>query len=191
MPTKLDTFLFQLTPEKTIDKTQAAADRALNSFSVPSSSYQTWDDFKQMMAEFFCLVDSKIIGLKYNRSTNISMDWSRCSELLTQKYGSQGGQAAFSIAKTGVEGGLYAILKYIAEALARQFSTNWIQCKIGEFWNSLSHEERLAVPTEYLGKYQHLLPQEILEQSTSLFAANFFRFLEHHPQMIKRLRNIR
>ena len=99
-----------------------------------------------------------MIGLEKPRQMNLSMDWGRCSNLLFEKYGHRGDQTAFSIAQSGVEGGLYSVLKYVAETLAQQFTTNWIGVRIGEFWKNLSHEEKLAVPLEYLEKYRHILP---------------------------------
>lgn len=192
MATKLESLLINISPEETIDKTQAAADNALNSFSIDSANINTFDEFKELMAEFYCLVESNIIGQKKPRQMYLSIDWGRCSILLSNKYGKHRGDwAAFNIAKTGVEGGLYAVLKYVAKALAQQFTANWIGVRIGEFWDNLSHEERLAVPMEYLEKYRHILPKEILEQNPSLFVANFYRFLEYHPQIMKGLKNIR
>jgi len=191
MTTKLESFLKDISPEETIERTQAAASSALNSISTHRPKIDTWDEFKELMAEFYCLVESNMIGLEKPRSMNLSMDWGRCSTLLFNKYGHGGDWTAFNIAQSGVEGGLYAVLKYVAESLAQQFSTNWIGVRIGEFWDNLSHEERLAVPLEYLEKYRHILPQEILEQNPSLFAIKFYRFLKHHPQMIKGLKNIR
>ena len=191
MTTKLESLLENISPEKTIERAQAAADRALNSISINHAKIDTWDEFKELMANFYCLVESNLIGLEKPRTMNLFMDWGRCSNLFLRKYGHRGDQAAFSIAQSGVEGGLYAVLKYIAEALAQQFTTNWIPCRIGEFWNNLSPEERLAVPLEYLEKYRHILPQEILDQNPSLFVGNFYRFLEYHPQMMKELKNIR
>ena len=191
MATKLESFLIDISPEETIDKAQAAADSALNSISTHREKFDTFDEFKDLMAGFYCLVESNMIGLEKPRSMNLSMDWGRCSNLLFEKYGHGGDHTAFSIAQSGVEGGLYSVLKYVAETLAKQFTTNWIGVRIGEFWDNLSHEERLAVPMEYLEKYRHILPQEILEQNPSLFAINFYRFLEHHPQMMRGLKNIR
>ena len=191
MTTKLESFLNDISPEETIERAQAAVSSSLNSISISSGKIDTWDEFKELMAELYCLVESNMIGLEKPRSINLSMDWGRCSDLLFKKYGHGGDQTAFDIAQSGVEGGLYAVMKYVAEALAQQFTTNWIGVRIGEFWDNLSLEERLAVPLEYLEKYRHILPQEILEKNPSLFAANFYRFLEHHPQMIKGLKNIR
>ena len=191
MTTKLESFLNDISPEETIERAQAAVSSSLNSISISSGKIDTWDEFKELMAELYCLVESNMIGLEKPRSMNLSMDWGRCSNLLFEKYGHGGDQTAFDIAQSGVEGGLYAVMKYVAEALAQQFTTNWIGVRIGEFWDNLSLEERLAVPLEYLEKYRHILPQEILEKNPSLFAANFYRFLEHHPQMIKGLKNIR
>jgi len=191
MASKLEVLLNNISPEETIERAQAAASRALNSILIISEKIDTWGEFKELMAEFYCLVESNMIGLEKSRQMNLFMDWGCCLNLFLKKYGHRGGRAAFSIAQSGVEGGLFSVLKYIAETLTQQFTTNWIQCRIGEFWNNLSTEERLAAPLEYLEKYRHILPQEILEQNPYLFGANFYRFLEYHPQMMKELKNIR
>ena len=192
MITKLEFFLIDISPEETIDKAQAAADNALNSFSIDSARIDTFDEFKEMMAEFYCLVESNMIGLEKPRQMNLSMDWGRCSFLLLDKYGKhRGDQAAFRIAQSGVEGGLYSVLKYVAKTLAQQFTTNWIGVRISQFWKSLSTEEFFTVSQEYLDKYRHILSPEILEEGPLIFAAKFMEFLEHHPQMMKDLKNIR
>ena len=191
MATKLDAFLDKISPENTIEKTEKAADKALNSFQIRDARIESWEEFKHVMADFYCLTECHILGFKKIRSSNLYMDWGRCSNLLCKKYGMRGDRAAFNMSRTGVEGGLYGVLKFVAETLANQFADNWVQCRISAFWENLSHDERMSVPIEYLEKFRHILPPEILEQNPYLFVANFYRFLEHHPQMRKNLKNIR
>lgn len=191
MATKLDAFLDTISSSEIIDKTQEAADKALTSFHFCQGSIKSRDEFEQLMADFYCNVESHILGLKKTRSTNLSMDWQRCSDLLSKKYGMRGGKAAFDIAISGVEGGLYGLLKFVAESLANQFAENWVKCRVSAFWDDLSSKERISVSAEYMQKFNHILPASIKDENPHLFAANFYKFLEYHPEMLKRLKNIR
>ncbi len=189
MATKLEIFLTDISPEATLEKAQKTADGALNSFSSQAVRPETWEDFIGMMGEFFCLLDSRLLGI--NRPMDFEMDWGRCSSLLHQRGGPRGDREAFKIAQTGTGGGLYEILKFVASAFSQQIAGSWIRVKIGSFWNELSADERVSVPLEYLNKFQSILPPEILEQNPYVFAAHFYQFLEHHPQMMQQLRKTR
>jgi len=189
MATKLEAFLIEISPEATFDKVQKVAESALNSFSVKAVIPETWEDFRETMGEFFCLLDSMLLGI--NRPMDFEMDWGRCSSLLHQRGGPRGDREAFKIAQTGTGGGLYEIMKFVASAFSQQVADSWIRVKIGKFWNELSADERVSVPLEYLNKFQSILPPEILEQNPSVFSAHFYQFLEHHPQMMQQLRKIR
>jgi len=110
--------------------------------------------------------------------------------MLLKEYGLNGDKAAFEMARTGVEGGFYSVLKAVANRMMEEYIGNEITAKISSFWYALSTDEKFAVTEEYLSKYGHLLPPELTEGSAARVKADFVKVLEEHARMIKRLRNI-
>ena len=52
MATKLESLLKDISPEETIETAQAATDNALNSISTHRAKIDTFDEFKELMANF-------------------------------------------------------------------------------------------------------------------------------------------
>jgi hypothetical protein len=185
MSTKLDKLLENIDPKRTVDETAKRTDNAINTFRFGTSAVASRQDFEDCVAKFFCHVENTT--LRANRPVNIKMDYGRASRLLAEEYGPSGEHAAFEIASTGAEGGLYAVLKAIAKRMSEQYTRNEIAAKVTGYWNGLSNDEKLAAPTEYLKKYGHLLPRELTEGSAPRIRANFMQVLEQHPFMLQRL----
>ena len=109
---------------------------------------------------------------------------------LVRAYGSNGEKAAFEMARTGNEGGLYAVLKKMAQTMGEHYAENEVSAKVLFYWNGLTVPEKLAAADEYLGKYGHLLPSELTEGSAGRVRANLPKVLEEHPRLLRRLRGI-
>ena len=187
MPTKLERLLESIDPDRTMNDVSRRADQAVNSFH-PSGSISNWTDFEETLGKFYCHVENTI--LRINRSFNHGMDCGRCSQLLNEEFGSSGYKAAFEMVRTGTEGGLYSVLKTIARRMSEKYAQNEISARISDFWNNLSVDEQLAVATEYLDKYGHLLPTELTEGYAVRIRANFVKVLEEHPRIVQRLRRV-
>jgi hypothetical protein len=188
MPTRLERLLETIDPARTLDEVSNRVDHAFNTFSSTEAVITNWDDFEAILARFFCHVENVI--LRIDRSVDPGMDWGRSSQLLREEYGPSGDKAAFEMARTGAEGGLYAVLKTIARRMAEQYAGREISARISHFWNELSVDEQLAATTEYLEKYGHLLPSELTEGSAVRIRANFPRVLEEHPRILQRMRRV-
>lgn len=52
------------------------------------------------------------------------------------------------MARTGNEGGLYAVLKVLAQGIANKYSENEISAKVMNFWENLSTSEFLEASNE-------------------------------------------
>jgi len=185
---KLDQLLDRIDPSRTIDETASRADDALNSFRLETARITDWEKFKMCTAEFFCHVDNAVLRLHPRRSVALEFDWSRACQIYEKEYGSNGEKAAFEMARTGNEGGLYAILKTLAKRMAEEYAGNEIRARISHCWNDLSVDERLTVTDEYLEKYGHLLPSELTEGGAVRIRANMSKVLEEHPRLIHALR---
>jgi hypothetical protein len=188
--TKLDRLLESIDPARTFDQISARADEAINSFRMESAIISDWQGFRTALTKFYRHVENVILRVRPGFSANPDIDWGRCCNLLRKEYGANGEKAAFEMARTGVEQGLYGVLKAIAEQMISEYAGNETGAKISAFWESLSTDEKLAVSEEYLDKYGHLLSSELTEGSAARIRANFVRVLEEHPKTVKRLRGI-
>jgi hypothetical protein len=187
MKTKLDRLLDSIDPASTLDQVSARVDDALNSFRVKSGIIKDWQGFRTILTDFYRHVENAIVRIQPSFLHAPDFGWGRCRKLLIKEYGEK---AAFEIVRTGAEGGLYGVLKAIARQMIDEYAGNEVAARIGNFWEALSMEEKLAVSQEYLDKYGHLLPLELTSGSAARVRANFLKVLEEHPRIVKRLRSI-
>lgn len=91
--------------------------------------------------------------------------------------------------QTGAEGGIYKIFRILARLMAEKFSQNEISAIVLDYWEILSSDEKLAASKEYIEKYNDILPPKI-KGNPVRFKESFWKVLEQHPMMIKRMREI-
>ena len=190
MPSKLEQLLESIDPERTLDEVASRADRAIDSFRVDSGGTRSHDEFKECMARFLCHVENALLRINPPRSFDLEFDWGRCTDILRQEYGPTGFMAAFEIASTGTEGGMYSILKAVARRLSEQYAGNEISARISRYWNDLSADAMIASSKEYLEKFGHLLPPELTEGGAARVRANLPKVLEQHPRLIRELKRV-
>ncbi len=190
MPTKLEQLLADIDPEKTYDQTFARADDALNSFPASSGRITDWDEFIRHMARFANHVEAKILRMHAGPMEDSEFCRSRCREHLSHIYGHNGAKAAFEMARTGNEGGLFAVLKAVALRMAEEYAEAEVTARIMDCWNGLTLDGQTLVTDEYLAKYSHLLPSELTEGSAARIRADFPKVLAQHPQILQKTRRL-
>ena len=158
MKTKLDILLESIDPERTMESVSKRVDNALNAFDIKAIQITDWHDFQDILTRFFRHLENHVLNVHGFKSPYKEMDWGRCFQLLKKEYGQNGEKAAFEYARTGVNGGLYEVLKKTAFQAINEYSDNEIRARISRFWHSLSVNEQLSASKEYLEKYGHLLP---------------------------------
>jgi len=135
-------------------------------------------------------MENEIFHIYPPRKPDCDFDWHRCNLMLKKKYGPNSEDIAFDMARTGIRGGIYAVLKVVASEMADEFASNYIGSVVSDFWNSLSAEEKVAASEEYIAKYGHLIPSEMREEGAVHVRAFFWKVLEEHPKIVKQLRNV-
>jgi hypothetical protein len=190
MASKLDIFLETIDPRRNLDQLWARADAGLNSFKVGEAVATDYWEFQRFLASFFCHMENYMLRLNPPREPDYDFDAGRCHHLLQEELGEQAYQVAFDRARTGVDGGLYGVLKMVAELMVQEYAGNEIAARVSKFWNDLSLDEKLEVPQEYVRKHGHLLPSEITEGVAAKVLVNFRKVLEEHPRVIARLRRV-
>ena len=187
MQTKLDRLLEFIRPERTMVETFNRANEAVNTFRIDTARIEKWDQFRYCMGEFLRHLDSCVLRLRKPVDVSTDYYWSKCQQVLCRVYRSNGEKAAFEMARTGNEKGLYGVLKAVAMHMAEKYSKNDISAKVDAYLRSLSVDEQFEACSEYIAKYGHLLPSEITESSAGRIRANFHKVLEEHPGLIQRI----
>jgi hypothetical protein len=190
MATKLDILLESIDPVRTFDQVSARVDQAVNAFAMQQSIIEDWDAYESFLAEFYRHIITVVLRMGGGPPDGKEFYWDRCANLLNKAYGPAGYKAAFEMARTGKEGGLYGILKTLADQMVEEYAQNEISARIAHYWESLTLDEKLAAPDEYLKKYRHFLPGELTEGSAARIRANFPKVLEEHLKIIRRTRQI-
>lgn len=190
MQTELDRLLESIRPEKTIVEVFNRANEAINTFHIDSARIEMWERFTYCMAEF--LRHLHVCILRLSRPVDASSDyyWLQCRVVLCRVYGANGEKAAFEMARTGNESGLYGVLKAVAMHMAEQHSNAEISGKVSAYLEGLSVDEQLDASSEYLTEYGYLLPSEVLEGNAVRIRANFRKVLEEHPHLIQRMQGV-
>lgn len=190
MASKLDRLLDGIQPAKTVDQADRRADDAINSFCPRSALTENWNRFCDCLICFLRHTDVRLLRLRQECPMTPSYDWGRCCQILARAYGTSGEKTAFEMARTGNEGGLYAVLKKFARTMAEQYADNEILAMVSFYWNGLSIDEQFSACDEYLEKYGHLLPSEITEGNAVRVRANLPKVLQEHPRLIQHLSRI-
>jgi hypothetical protein len=190
MASALKELLDSIHPRRTLDQTARRADEALNTSPVKTARVTGWDEFRQCIIHFGQHVDTRILRLRTMPDMGPDFAWGHYSKVLCAAFGSNGEKAAFERARTGVEGGLNAVLRKFAEVQAREYAEHEIEGRIAQYWGGLSPDEKLRAMDEYLAEYGRLLPSELTEHGAGRLKMNFPQVLAEHPRMMQRLGQI-
>jgi hypothetical protein len=188
MKTTLDRLLESISPERTIEETYNRANEAIISFSYGEATVENWDEFRYCMAKFLKHLDEKVLKLRRPIDIPLTEYWRHCIRPLLKIYGSSGDVTAFTIASTGYEGSLYAVLKAFAMYKAEEYTKNEISAKVSTWWHRLSADRKLQAATEYIAKYGNIIPSDLRENGAALIKGNFWKVLEKHPFIVQTLR---
>ena len=188
--TGLNQLLESIDPQRTLDETDARADNAVNSFPLRNAELKRWDEFRLQLINFMRHTEAAVLHVRAMPGASLDFEWGRCVHLLIHEYGRNGEKAAFEIARTGKEGGLYAVLKKLARRIAQRYGENEVVARISTWWGTLSVDEQFAATDEYLERYGHLLPSELTEGTAVRIRANLPKALKEHPRMIQRMRRL-
>ncbi len=188
MKKSLNSLLQDIDPSRTLDPMEERLNEALTTLRVENPVLDDWDQFRMFLAKCYCNMERKALRISSEIAFDKDRCWTRCMDLLNAEYGPSGPRTAFEICRTGVEGGLYSVLKSMAKRMAHEYATKEIQARVGIFLVGLSVDEELETCNTYLEEYGHLLPHELTEESAARIKSNFARVLEAHPDMIRRIR---
>ena len=91
---------------------------------------------------------------------------------------------------SGVDGGLYGVVSNFVRQIAVNYADDAIDARINAYWSALSTQEKLAAPDEYLARYGHLLPPDMVEGGAAVVRGSFPAVLKAHARMLKELTRV-
>ena len=190
MPTKLEKLLEKIDPAKIIDPVENRIFKSIPKIYRDKNTVENFEEFKECLAEAAKVARNAAINVPLNAGDNIDINFGQALHYLKEEYPRDTVQTVFEIMQTGAEGGVFQILKIIARTMAEEITQNQIKAIVVEFWNSLSMEEKLSVPYEYIEKYKNILPKRIVEGDNVRMRGLFWETLAQHPKMLKRIRDL-
>jgi len=185
MPSKLQVLLKKIDPAQTIKPNYKRSDEAVTGFSFNKPTIVSWEEMQDCLESF-----NRYLYQHQFPSGNVQMDqdfsYGLAIQHLEKKYPENTSTTVFSIMSSGAEGGVYTILKALAQAVAVEFSSRVIGSHVSKYWDSLSTDEKLSASDEYIDLYQDILPASVLSDRVR-FKTFFWKVLEDHPWMLKRI----
>lgn len=189
MKTALNKLLETIDPKITVDEVSARVDSAVNSYRIREAKITKWEEFMQEMGSFDRDLLSSLLGTSGFEADDWRWGWSHCSSLFEDQFGPNGDKIAFELARTGLQGGLLAVMQTVAKGIITEYAGREIAAKVGLFLARLSHEEVTAVADEYIARYKHLFPDDAIETHRARIPTHLASFLEQYPWQVKRLRD--
>jgi len=187
MSTRLEELLESIDPSRTIDRVSAAVDDAFNSFRS-RNPIRTFDDYEEYMSKYVQHIEQIVLNFKSNDPYDRQFFWTRYSNLVNSRNDPDAWKWNYEKITTGQDGGLYKILKDVAAMILEDRSKREISARIGNFWNSLTNDEKLDTVDEFVHLLGHLLPTKYTGGNAAYLKMNFPRVLESYPQLLMELR---
>lgn len=182
--TRLEQLLESIHPERTSEAIQQRADEALVEARIRANIVDDAIYYRDLVCDFVHLMDHhlQLVPRQVERPRGVL--WQRAVDLLRKTLGPHGEAVAFDMARTGAEGGLYAVLRRLALEAARQQVEKEISQRVHSFCQRLTADEYLATGREYLRKHGHLLPREMTEGFAGRARLNLVGLLERHHRAL-------
>lgn len=184
----LEKLLDSIHPTKTIDQISARANLALESFSHYKCNFKNIEDFFKFTAEFYHFMQQKVLRMTPAKMPDPKTYTGLIHRILVKELGPNGVITAMEICLSGIEGGIFRILKIIANNMIENYTNSEITAKVIKYWETLTIKERLKVADEYLKKYSELLPYEYKVANAARLRKNILNVLIEHPRIINRIR---
>ena len=109
--------------------------------------------------------------------------------VIDRTFNSIGGiEGAFEIARTGIRGGLRAVIDTLYEYLKRQEEESYIDYVLRTEVDPLSFDDRTALMQAYLNRFRHNFPQGARVPTALELAGNYAGIIRMHADLINSIR---
>lgn len=185
MAQKLEKLLEKIHPSKSIDQFEKRISRALNDFNWSSNTVDSMDESEECIIEFTMLANLKLHKMeKENSNKNKKMSRWIAFDLLKKEFPRYTENSIYEIMSSGAEGGVYGIVKTLADLLYKDSAQGYINSRVNDYLKSRNMEQKFKDINEYKRMYEDILPAD-----SSIDPVNFKEVLQQHPWIIKRRRD--
>jgi len=191
MARSLDYLLRRIDPQQSLDRMERRAHEAFARYRVPRGPIHSHRQLRHILGHFEFHLTKAFLGGQRHFPLNQGKRWyQRVHKRLVSKYGQRPEDTVMAIARSGKEGGLYAVLRAIADHFAYEQARAYIREKVDRFWDSLTMLERKHIIAMYYRRYKHLLPDEVKGPRDWRLRADFKSILRRHPEMVRSRRRV-
>lgn len=148
---------------------------------------QTYEEFMRIMTDFY---ENQWIGrLNLKNPVKMPEDYVHgyVWELLNRCFGEGGVEYAYTIAKTGVEGGLKAVLDKMYQSLYNEFEEHYISYIINKALG-LSWESKVELMRQYVKKFSGQLPDGTSIKDPYQLATRCEEMIKNHVKLISHIK---
>lgn len=190
MATKLQQLLDKIDYKNLFEADKRRVERVLSQYRSKRNTVENHDEFKKCLVEFVGQIYGAIINVPNGfRSASNSHMFSLAIDFLKSKYQGNTEITVYEIMHSGAEGGVYQILKTLAQIMTDKIYLDGVEHFIARFLDEISYDERTVYAKEYLNKYAYILPSNY-KNDPNMVLISFDKVLREHAIYMKRLRNM-
>ena len=149
----LDRILDGLDERRVAQEIELRVEMALKGFPVPSPIVQSYAEMETLATRFYQDVMGEMFGAKIPDTVARGF-----IALLLPRAFSAGIDEAADVAITGVQGGVMAILRKVADAISRQLVEQHVSGSIAEGVDLSSWDDRVELMSSYIGTFEPNMP---------------------------------
>lgn len=184
----LEELLEIIHPSRTYDVYRRKVDNALLNFPFQSFQINSWGSCDYFVPSFFAKINT--VFLPAEAESNLELGLITFHNVYRPVYGEQPEKPIYDRIIYGHEGGMHGFVKESIDVTVEFLAAVPIANRVDEFMDGLSDDEYSVVASEYLAKYGHLLPDEIVSKRELYLPWILRQFLKQHPRLMLRMRNI-
>jgi hypothetical protein len=192
MSQTLNDLLTRIDPQRSIDRLEQRVHRALATFQVPFKRIRSYQQLRLLLAYF----EFRLAHWPNARSEQFPMQQAKgwydtVYKRMRARFGEMPERTIMYIAQTGVDGGLYGVLRRLADHYVFEQSRQYIHKEVDDFWQRLSGPDQREAINQYWRRYQRfLLPNDLASPRDWRLSGNFPSVLRKHPQLVRNRRRI-
>ena len=168
----------------------SAHDEARMQYSPRRNTVQSFDDFSDVIADYYNHHVSKcVVHGGYLSRTEAA---GRAKEMLEREYGRQGGNimTAFNDAHHGTNGGLRVVLDKMAEQLKAESVERYIREAFDRYVDPSSWDQKVDIIRQFILRFGHMLSSSIRADQPERYAQNYEELIRSYVTALQRTSSI-
>jgi hypothetical protein len=162
-------------------------DSARGSYTLTSSTIDTYDEFLDTLQAFYMHLQ-RCIGPGPTAALDTSRDRGEAIALLERTFCRKGGeQAAFALARDGIQGGMRSVLDALTEQFKAERQATYVQRVFKEAIAALDWDERVTFMRGAMKRLGPFLPSELKNEPPERFARSCEAIVHAYVQSLDKI----